>query len=122
MRTAILSSPIGKIEVSGDKNGLSAVTFKDESSVKTNSDEIPDELLGAVLQLNQYFEGKIHEFDLKLNLNGTDFQKRVWQQLLKIPYGKTCTYMEIAKHLGDSKVIRAAASANGKNPLSIIIP
>lgn len=73
-------------------------------------------------QFEQYFDGKRREFDIKISPPGTDFQKRVWKELLKIPYGKTSTYQQLANSLGDPKVIRAAASANGKNPISIVIP
>lgn len=73
-------------------------------------------------QLKEYFAGKRKEFTVKLNPSGTDFQKKVWNELLKIPFGKTRTYIAMAKKLGDEKVIRAAASANGKNPIAIIIP
>jgi methylated-DNA-[protein]-cysteine S-methyltransferase len=122
MKTAVLNSPLGKIELKGDKNGLAAVIFGDELLIETKKEEIPSELKQAVFQLKQYFDGKITEFDLKLNLQGTVFQQKVWQQLAAIPFGKTCSYMDIARRLGDPKVIRAAASANGKNPISIIIP
>lgn len=122
MKTAVFTSPIGKIELKGDKNGLTAVIFKDETCAEAKEDAIPSELEQAVFQLKQYFDGKITQFHLKLNPQGTVFQQKVWRQLAAIPYGKTCSYMDIARQLGDAKVIRAAASANGKNPLSIIIP
>jgi methylated-DNA-[protein]-cysteine S-methyltransferase len=122
MKTAIFASPLGKIELKGDENGLAAVLFKDEDFIETEDNAIPSELEQAMFQLEQYFEGKITQFDLKLNPKGTVFQQKVWQQLAKIPFGKTRSYMDIARQLGDAKVIRAAASANGKNPICIIIP
>jgi methylated-DNA-[protein]-cysteine S-methyltransferase len=73
-------------------------------------------------QLKEYFKRKRREFELPLDIIGTDFQKRVWNELLKIPYGKTITYNQLALNLGDKKVIRAAAAANGANPLPIVIP
>lgn len=73
-------------------------------------------------QLNEYFDGKRRDFDIPLLLVGTDFQKKVWQELLKIPYGKKMTYGEIAQHLGDPKLMRAVANANALNALSIIVP
>ena len=73
-------------------------------------------------QLNEYFHGKRIEFSLPLAPKGTDFQKIVWSELQRIPIGKTVTYMDMAKRLGDPKVIRAAGTANGKNPIAIIIP
>ncbi|WP_031426570.1 methylated-DNA--[protein]-cysteine S-methyltransferase [Flavimarina sp. Hel_I_48] len=122
MKTAIINSPLGKIELTGDENGLATVFFRDDDHEETKTDQIPPELAPAVTQLNLYFEGKITSFDLKLNPNGTDFQKKVWLQLEKIPFGKTQSYMDMARALGDTKVILAAASANGKNPIGIIIP
>ena len=73
-------------------------------------------------QLDAYFNGTRKEFDLQLDPEGTDFQKRVWKELLNVPFGKTRTYLEQSKKLGDIKAIRAVASANGKNPIAIIIP
>ncbi|MCW8811492.1 MAG: methylated-DNA--[protein]-cysteine S-methyltransferase [Ignavibacteriaceae bacterium] len=73
-------------------------------------------------QLREYFNRERREFDLPLDIIGTDFQKKVWNELLKIPYGKTITYNQLAINLGDKKVIRAAAAANGANPIPIIIP
>ncbi len=83
--------------------------------------EDPD-MLSVYPQLKEYFRGDRKHFDLPLEIEGTDFQKRVWNELLKIPYGKTISYKELAVRLEDEKVIRAAASANGSNPLPIVIP
>ena len=76
----------------------------------------------CVFQLQEYFDGKRKAFDIKLNPEGTDFQKKVWNRLLEILYGKTLSYLELSKQLGDVKAIRAVANANGKNPIWIIIP
>lgn len=73
-------------------------------------------------QLTDYFKGKRKVFNLPLEITGTEFQKKVWDELLKIPYGETISYKELAIRLGDEKVIRAAAHANGVNPLPIVIP
>ena len=83
---------------------------------------IPEVLEDAAYQFKEYFEGARQQFDLKLNPTGTDFQKKVWDALLKIPFGKTISYLELSKQLGDVKAIRAVASANGKNPLWIVVP
>ena len=83
---------------------------------------IPTVLKKCVFQLQQYFDGNRKEFDLKLNPKGTEFQKRVWSQLQAIPYGKTTSYLEFSKQLGDAKAIRAVANANSKNPIGIVIP
>ena len=76
----------------------------------------------AVFQLDDYFEGKRINFTFKLNPSGTEFQQKVWQELLEIPFGKTMSYLELSKKMGDVKAIRAVASANGKNPLWIVVP
>lgn len=120
MESCIVNSPLGFTKIVGDDQGVSSITVL--NSEETITDIIPDVLQDCVYQLQEYFEGKRHTFGLKLNPKGTDFQKRVWQQLVKIPFGKTISYLELSKRLGDVKAIRAAASANGKNPLWIIIP
>ena len=83
---------------------------------------IPEVLEDAIHQFREYFEGKRRKFDLTLNPEGTSFQKKVWELLQEIPYGKTISYLELSKRLGNPKAIRAAAAANGKNPLWIIVP
>ena len=83
--------------------------------------EDPD-MFNVYAQLKEYFTGERKQFDLRLEIEGTEFQKRVWNKLLKIPYGKTISYKELAERLGDEKVLRAAASANGANPLPIVVP
>ena len=120
MQTAYLQTAIGILELKGDESGLASVLFVDVS--KAIAAEIPLELKESILQLTEYFDGKRKNFSLKLNPEGTEFQKKVWKQLSKIPFGKKVSYQQIANELGDPKVIRAAASANGKNPLSIIVP
>lgn len=114
-----INSPVGVLSIYGDAMGISEVVFR-ESEI--TSGQIPDCLKDAVSQLTEYFEGKRNHFNLQLNPKGTDFQKKVWQQLQQIPFGKTTSYQAMANLLGDPKVIRAAASANGKNPIAIIIP
>lgn len=115
-----IQSAIGVLKVSGNEHGISSVSFLNEAIPV--SQDIPKELQKAVEQLGEYLSGSRTEFTLKINPPGTDFQKKVWKKLQAIPYGKTMTYQEIANELGDPKVIRAAASANGKNPIAIIVP
>lgn len=119
MKTACIKTPLGIATIIGDKNGIASIAVADEGQV---SDAIPDDLQEAVSQLHDYFNGNRTNFDLKLNPKGTNFQKTVWYALQLIPFGKTRTYLEQAKTLGDVKVIRAVASANGKNPLWIVVP
>ncbi|WP_437395950.1 methylated-DNA--[protein]-cysteine S-methyltransferase [Flagellimonas lutimaris] len=119
MEIAYIQTPIGTAELKGDKNGLASVTVLDD---KKPIGTFPEVLKDAVEQFQEYFNGNRTVFDLKLNPSGTDFQKRVWDALLKIPFGKTISYLELSKQLGDAKAIRAVASANGKNPLWIVVP
>jgi methylated-DNA-[protein]-cysteine S-methyltransferase len=119
METVCIKTPLGFAEIIGDENGIISIEVHDEAEI---SSTIPSFLQEAVTQLNEYFEGKRNHFDLKLNPQGTEFQQKVWKGLLEIPYGKTRTYLEQSKILGDVKAIRAVASANGKNPLWIVVP
>ncbi len=108
-------------------NGIREIIFnpeKDNSKlVNTNhlQPEDPD-MFNVYPQLKEYFTGERKQFDLPLEIEGTEFQKRVWNELSKIPYGRTISYKDLAVRLGDEKVIRAAASANGSNPLPVVIP
>ncbi|RZK11836.1 MAG: methylated-DNA--[protein]-cysteine S-methyltransferase [Flavobacterium sp.] len=120
MQTAYIKSPIGITEITGDENGIAVISVID--SEKKISTEIPDALKEAVAQLQDYFEGNRNDFTFKLNPKGTDFQQKVWQELCNIPFGKAMSYLELSKKLGDVKAIRAVASANGKNPLWIVVP
>lgn len=117
---AVISSPLGALEISGNEDGVQKIMFQDDA--KAFTEDIPESLTLAVSELQNYFSKKTQDFTFKLNPQGTDFQKKVWLQLAKIPFSKTSTYLDMAKQLGDVKVIRAAASANGKNPISIVIP
>lgn len=120
MDKAIVDSPLGSIELAGDVNGLTSAKILKQQAPP--SSKVPDTLQLAREQLLEYFEGQRSEFTLQLHPQGTDFQKKVWQMLSTIPFGKTCSYLELSKKLGDVKAIRAVAAANGKNPLCIIIP
>jgi methylated-DNA-[protein]-cysteine S-methyltransferase len=83
---------------------------------------MPALVIQAIEQLIQYFHGELRVFDLPVNQQGTVFQQTVWHELLNIGYGKTISYLELSRRLGDSKAIRAAAAANGKNNICIIVP
>ena len=120
MQNIYIKTPLGTAEIIGDVNGVSAITVLDIE--KELSTEIPEYLQLCVSELNEYFDSKRTHFTFKLQPLGTEFQQKVWQELRNIPFGKTISYMDLAKKLGDPKVIRAAASANGKNPLWIVIP
>lgn len=120
MERAFISTPIGVAKLEGDENGLQAITVLDTDEELTKV--IPEVLEDGVYQLKEYFEGQREDFTLDLNPQGTDFQKRVWEALLNIPFGKSTSYLELSKTMGDVKAIRAVAGANGKNPLWIVIP
>lgn len=120
MEECIIDSPLGFTKIIGDVQGIASVTVL--NSEEKITDIIPQELEDCVDQLNEYFKGERQQFSFKINPKGTEFQKRVWQKLLSIPFGKTTSYLELSKQLGDVKAIRAVANANGKNPIPIVIP
>lgn len=112
------NTKIGKLYITADSDAITAI-----STQKPSGDEKETTLTKkAFLQLEEYFAGKRKTFDLPLKLDGTEFQKRVWQELLKIPYGKTISYKELAKAVGNEKACRAVGMANNKNKIMIVIP
>jgi len=112
-------SPLGILIIKSDGQAVTEISFSEEVQEIQDSCAV---LESCRQQLNDYFAGKLISFDLLLNPEGTEFQQRVWAELLKIPYGETITYMELAVRLGDVKAIRAVGTANGRNPIAIIIP
>lgn len=119
METVNIKTPLGMATIKGDENGIAIISIADEGEI---SKVIPPVLQEAVTQLQDYFDGQRTYFDFQLNPVGTEFQQKVWKGLCEIPFGKTMSYLELAKQLGDVKAIRAVASANGKNPLWIVVP
>ena len=117
-------TPIGIAKIIGDKNGIQSVSVLDDDTVSEEDlkKSVPECLQECVFQLDEYFKGKRESFNLTVNPQGTKFQIKVWKSLLKIKYGKTTNYLAQSKSLGDVKAIRAVATANGKNPLWIVIP
>lgn len=120
METCIMSSPLGFTKIVGDEDGISEVIILDSEEKETHI--IPVNLEDCVCQLKDYFEGARTEFNLVLNPQGTDFQRRVWNELQQIPFGKTISYLDLSKQLGDIRAVRAVANAIAKNPLWIVIP
>lgn len=120
MNKAIYNSPIGLMEISGTDNSIASIYFIDEEPKADFSTN--DYLENCALQLDEYFKGARKEFELRLEPEGTEFQKKVWKELLEIPFGATTSYLELSRKLGDEKAIRAVANANGQNEISIIIP
>ena len=116
---AIISSPFGNILLESREVCLSRVLFTEEQL----DDEIFDQvLLSAKQQLDEYFVGKRKIFDVPIGLGGTDFQRKVWLEVAKIPFGQTTTYMKLSQKLGNPAAIRAVGAAIGANPILVILP
>ena len=113
---------IGNLLLAGDTCGLQVIQFERNIKIDKNWQENPEYFKVAVQQLEEYFSGERKTFDLKLNPQGTDFQKQVWKRLEKIPFGQTKYYGQIAQEIGNPKASRAIGMANNKNPIPIIIP
>lgn len=113
------ASPIGLIEIGGTDTALTSLYFVETPRRGISSSPLLD---SAARQLDEYFRHQRQDFDLPFDLHGTDFQRRVWQQLLSVGYGTTIAYLDIANALGNPKAIRAVGAANGQNPISIIVP
>ena len=116
---AYFTSPAGILEITSTDEAIISCIFKEKKEEITL---IPPILEKAINQLDMFFKGKRKNFDLKLSLIGTDFQKKIWQELQKIPFGQTVSYKEIANRVGNKDAVRAVGNTNGKNPISIIIP
>ncbi|MEI7895592.1 MAG: methylated-DNA--[protein]-cysteine S-methyltransferase [bacterium] len=119
MHRAFLKTPIGHIEVTGSENGIRSLYFLD---FKVRPQHVPSCLRSCIDQLEEYFHGSRRKFDLKLDLEGSQFQLRVWDELLKINFGTTVSYMELARRMDNPGAIRAVGGANGHNPVSVIVP
>jgi methylated-DNA-[protein]-cysteine S-methyltransferase len=118
-------TPVGRLLLAGNEEYLSLLWFQSGARPRTpdpawNRDDRP--LLRAVDELRQYFAGKLQQFSLALQPEGTPFQKRVWKELQQIPYGETISYGELAKRIGNPNASRAVGLANGANPISIVVP
>ncbi|MEM6581226.1 MAG: methylated-DNA--[protein]-cysteine S-methyltransferase [Pseudomonadota bacterium] len=122
MNTRIVLTPIGKLRIVANGAGLKAIKFEDNTAKVTKSDPKDDLLAMAVQQLQEYFEGDRKTFDLPLAPAGTDFQLRVWRALQTIPWGRVCSYADIARAIDKPTAVRAVGAANGRNPLPIIVP
>ncbi|RYY87295.1 MAG: methylated-DNA--[protein]-cysteine S-methyltransferase, partial [Chitinophagaceae bacterium] len=119
MKTCI-SSPVGFLHIHSDDGKVSIIHFSNDA-LEGPYDEAP-ELQACVQQLEEYFEGARRVFDFPMHQAGTPFQQRVWEQLLVIPFGRTVSYLDLSKQLGDVKAIRAVGTANGRNQLAIVVP
>ena len=122
-----MSSPVGVLKLVAHEHALVAVLWENENPKRVRLAELIEDqqhpiLLKTQKQLNEYFSGQRQIFDLPLDFEGTEFQQKVWQALLSIPFGETRSYKDIAEQIGNVKAVRAVGAANGKNPISIIAP
>ena len=113
------ASPIGLIEIVGTESAIKELNFVDSRMPDAADHPIVQE---AGRQVVEYFEEKRRQFDLRIDLDGTDFQRRVWNRLLKVPFGRTASYQDIARSIGNPAAVRAVGAANGRNPAAIIVP
>ncbi|GAC07271.1 MAG: methylated-DNA--[protein]-cysteine S-methyltransferase [Paraglaciecola chathamensis] len=114
-----LPTTSGLLKICANEQGISAITFVMQEDAPAIGNAVTKE---AKQQLSEYFDQQRKAFDLPLAPVGTQFQQNVWQQLCAIPYGETCSYADIAKQLNNPNAVRAVGSANGKNPISIVVP
>jgi methylated-DNA-[protein]-cysteine S-methyltransferase len=119
-----IDSPIGLLTLAGRDDVLTNLRMVDQTyePKRTGWSENPRAFTGIVDQLEAYFAGELTDFELELDLQGTEFQRRVWQALLAIPFGETRSYGEIAEQIGAAGAARAVGLANGHNPIAIIVP
>lgn len=116
---AVYNTKIGKIKIKYDNDAITGITSAKNEKGQGIRNELTDK---TVLQLEEYFDGRRKEFDIPIKLRGTEFQKKVWNELLKIPYGATVSYKDIAIKIGNPKACRAVGMANHNNPILIIVP
>jgi len=123
----MIDSPVGKLKLAASDQGLVAVLWQNDKPTRVRLNELTEDarhplLLETERQLGEYFAGKRKTFSVPLDMRGTSFQKNVWHALLAIPFGKTRSYGQLAKQLGNPQAMRAVGAANGRNPISIIVP
>ena len=122
-----MESPVGRLKLVASERGLVAILWENDGPSRVVLGELRDDdrqpiLVETERQLKEYFAGKRQEFSLPLDMNGTPFQKSVWEALLAIPFGETRSYGQLARQLGKPNAMRAVGAANGRNPLSIVVP
>ena len=120
-----VQTPIGRLLMAGNDDGLQILDFQNKFSTKTPLDQWQRDdqyFSDTASQLTAYFNSELREFDVKLNMIGTQFRQHVWHALVEIPYGETRSYVDIAHRIGNPKASRAVGLANGANPIPIIVP
>ena len=121
----VVQSPIGRLILASDGTALVGVWMANASPEDANWQRLEgddDILTQTRMELDEYFDGRRHTFDVPLAPNGTEFQRSVWSALTKIPYGKTISYAELARRVGKEAAVRAVGAANGRNPIPVIVP
>ena len=123
----MMASPVGKLKLVASDKGLVAILWENDRPSRVRLGELVEDGGHAVLveverQLGEYFAGRRREFSVALDMRGTRFQRDVWEALLAIPFGETRSYGELARQLGNPRATRAVGAANGRNPVSIIVP
>jgi methylated-DNA-[protein]-cysteine S-methyltransferase len=127
MSFKIIDSPIGKLKLVASVRGLVAILWENDNPRRVRLKEVIENPTHSILlktekELGEYFTGRRNAFSVALDMHGTKFQKSVWDALVKIPFGETRTYGQIARELGNPKAIRAVGAANGRNPAAIVVP
>jgi methylated-DNA-[protein]-cysteine S-methyltransferase len=122
-----MKSPVGPLKLVASQRGLAAILWENDDPKRVRLAPLVEDknhpvLLEAERQLNDYFAGKLKKFSLRFDFAGTEFQKEVWRALADIPFGETRSYGDIARQIGRPKAVRAVGAANGRNPISIIVP
>ncbi len=117
--TNYIDTPVGLLEIQATRRGIARLGFVASQNRATNNNEL---CARCGRQLQEYFDGKRQEFDLPLDQQGTDFQRSIWTQLIRIPFGGTVSYRDIAHAINNPLAVRAVGAANGKNPIPIIVP
>lgn len=117
--TSYIKTPLGIIEIRATSRKILSILFVDEENIYVTENELTKK---CAKEIEEYFEGKRKEFDIEIEIEGTEFQKAVWNELLKIPYGTVTTYKEIAKNIGNESAVRAVGNIIGKNPILILVP
>ena len=121
MHSTVVTTPLGPVRITSSGSAITSVLFLDEETEPTETPNDPL-LLECIRQLEAYFSGSLTQFDLPLAPAGTAFQQRVWALLQQVSFSRTAAYGELALRLGDAKLTRAVGTANGSNPIAIIIP
>ncbi len=122
---ATIDSPIGVLTLTSEEGALTGIQMHQQRHLKAVPAGYRRDAAGlacAIEQLNAYFAGELHDFDLPRTMRGTEFQQRVWGGLCEIPYGETISYGELARWVGSPKASRAVGLANGRNPVAIVVP